>query len=108
MMRTFFFNTPSVLAVLVSSIVATPALANCILKSEPAKTITGCNVAVGYSNGNRVGQFRASGKVVGLTKACITDDSFHNTIGRISPPNKIIFAGTTYVLSNDCRSSSKN
>lgn len=87
---------------------AVQAEAACVLKSEPAKTVQGCNVAVGYSNGTRVGEFRQAGKVVGLSKACTTDSRLHDTLGRITASNKIVFSGTTFTLSDDCRSSVKN
>lgn len=85
--------------------------AACVLKAVPSKSIPGCKVIFGYSDGKKVGEFRSdlgSGrKMVGTTSACIGDSRYNTELGRITPPNKVTVAGQTYALAGDCRSSTR-
>jgi len=85
--------------------------AACVLKAVNSKSIPGCKVIVGYSDGKKVGEFRSdlgSGKkMVGTTRACTEDSRYNTELGRITPPNKVTLAGQTYVLAGDCRSSTR-
>lgn len=91
--------------------VASQVQAACVLKAVPSKSISGCKVIVGYSDGKKVGEFRSdlgSGrKMVGTTTACAEDSRYNTELGRITPPNKVTLAGQTYVLASDCRSSTR-
>ena len=91
--------------------VAGQVQAACVLKAVPSKSISGCKVIVGYSDGKKVGEFKTnlgSGRrMVGTTQACVSGSRYNTELGRITPPNKVTVAGTTYVLADDCRSSTR-
>lgn len=90
---------------------ATAQAASCVLKAENSKGTPGCKVVVGYSDGQRVGNFRTSRsgdkQLVGLTKACLGAPYYNDELGRIIAPNKLSVGGLVYVLSDDCRRSTR-
>jgi hypothetical protein len=84
------------------------ARAECVLKATPMKEARDCVVAIGFADGKKVGAFRTLGAKVGLTAACTSLSGFHKEIGKLIPPNKIVFNSTTYTLNSTCMNSMKN